>query len=59
MSRTRSLPPTDDTIQIAIPRSVLTVHETPVTASQRTAERALGIPPAAYLGSLRAYARRW
>ncbi len=31
MRRTRSLPPTDDTIQIAIPRSVLTVHETPVT----------------------------
>ncbi len=51
----RAAQPTDDTVTLTIPRAALTIVEAPVTASQRTCERALGIPSATYLASLRAY----
>ncbi|MBK8942018.1 MAG: hypothetical protein IPM79_31550 [Polyangiaceae bacterium] len=51
----RAAQPTDDTVTLTIPRAALTIVETPVTASQRTCERALGIPSATYLASLRAF----
>ena len=47
--------PDSDLVQVAIPRSALTVVERPRAISQRTSERVIGIPARAYLDLLAPY----
>lgn len=45
----------DDHVTIAIPRSALTIIETPRCVSQRTSERVLGVPRRAFLDLVARY----